>query len=261
MQSPRHRPWSRRSIRLGVTLLACACLSAPPALAEEPDPLFDVLDEDEPIGFPDPLESFNRATFRLNDRLDRFVLDPITMAYRAVVPDLAKRAVVNALVNLNSPVVIANDAMQGRFHDAGITLWRFVINSTVGVAGLMDPASRVGVEGHFTDFGQTLACYRVPSGPYLVLPLFGPTTARDSVGAVVDLVMRPTTFFMSGTDALAFTSIHRGSYGIAWRADSLSALQALEEASLDYYAALRNAYYQNRTGEIRAHCGPAAARP
>jgi phospholipid-binding lipoprotein MlaA len=233
---------------VAILLLPGAC-----AAADEPDPLFDELEDEyeEPApGFPDPLEPFNRYVLAFNEEFDRWILDPITRVYRFILPDQVKRSVQRALANLNSPGVTINDTLQCEFEDAGITLWRFLINSTFGIAGLFDPAAYLGVPGHSSDFDQTLALYGVPSGAFLMLPVFGPTTVRGGLGTIVDTAFRPTTYFLAGTDQFVFTIIHGGSSGLATREASMDSIEDLQESSIDYYASLRNAYYQKRMADI-----------
>jgi phospholipid-binding lipoprotein MlaA len=242
-------------------LAAALVLSLPatPAAADEPDPLFDALDEEEdsgPTSFPDPIEGVNRAVFRFNATLDRWVLDPLTNTYRVVFPRPIHRAIVRVLANLNSSVILVNDVLQGDPEAAGLTLWRVVVNSTVGFGGILDPSTALGVEGHHNDFGVTLARYGVPSGPYLMFPVLGPTNLRDSVGGVIDLAFRPSTFLLWGSDALAYATIQGGSMGLTERADALEGMHALRNSSIDYYAALSNAYFQNRMAVLRERLGP-----
>jgi phospholipid-binding lipoprotein MlaA len=208
----------------------------------------------------DPIESFNRRTLDLNMNLDRWFLDPITRAYAFVVPNPARQAVRRFLINLDSPSVLANDLLQLAPLDATVTLMRFGFNSTVGLGGLFDPADAIGMTGHTTDFGQTMALYGVPSGPYLMLPILGPTTARDGSGYVVDFLFQPTTYVLPGITLFVFASIHEGSAGLAAREAGAEGLRALEASSVDFYAALRSAYYQNRTAAIEARSdrGPRA---
>ncbi len=240
------------------------------ATSEPPDPLFD--DDTEasassPPNFPDPLEPMNRAVFAVNRKLDRWVFDPITRVYRFVVPAPGRRALRRALANLDSPVTFVNDVLQFEPRDAAVTATRFVINTTAGVVGLFDVAGDYAhMPGHVSDFGQTLALSGVPSGPYLILPLLGPNDVRDVTGDAVDFLFRPTTYLLTpggavvlsgfvnpGSEVL-FTTLFEGSTelasGIATREASGAAMAALEASSLDYYAALRNAYYQNRTALI-----------
>lgn len=244
--------WSRRR-RVATFWLAVLLAAAPMRAAEIPEPPAHDLEDEygaTPSGFPDPLESLNRGILSFNQEVDRWILDPVTRVYRFILPDKAKRAIQRFLNNLNSPGVIVNDLLQCEPEAAGITVWRFVVNSTFGIGGLFDPAQYLGVEGHASDFDQTLALYSIPSGPFLMLPVFGPTTARGAFGTIIDVTMRPTTYFLAGTDQFVFTIIHGGSSGLATREAAFDALKELEKSSIDYYAALRNAYYQKRMAEI-----------
>lgn len=211
---------------------------------------FDDEFDDAPLGFPDPLEGMNRQTLRFNRGVDRWLLNPIAQVYGFIVPGPAKKAVQRFFVNLNSPAVMMNDLLQREWSDAGNTVSRFVINTTVGMAGFFDPASEFGLKGHNSDFGQTLALAGIKSGPFLMLPILGPTCVRDSFGGIVDLMFRPTTYLLGPGDQLVYTTVWGGSAGIVQREANADALRALEESSIDYYAALRNAYYQNRTAQI-----------
>lgn len=240
------------------------------ATSDAPDPIFDEDDEASdaaPPNFPDPLEPMNRAVFAVNRKIDKWVFDPITRAYRFVVPAPGRRALRRALTNLDSPVTFVNDVLQLEPRDAAVTATRFVINTTAGVVGLFDVAGDYAhLPGHQSDFGQTLALSGIPSGPYLILPLLGPNDVRDVTGDAVDFLFRPTTYLLTpggavvlsgfvnpGSEVL-FTTLFEGSTelasGIATREASGAALAALEASSLDYYAALRNAYYQNRIALI-----------
>jgi phospholipid-binding lipoprotein MlaA len=220
------------------------------------DPLFDGESEAEldapPSELPDPLEGMNRRTLRLNQGLDRWVLDPVTSAYRFLVPGPARRAVRRVLANLDAPAVVVNDLLQREWRDAGTATARFALNTTIGLAGILDPAARVGLEGHSADFGQTLALAGLESGPYLVLPVLGPTTIRDGVGELVDLLFRPTTYVLGPADQIVYATAHGTSAGFATREEHADALDLLEQSSVDYYAALRNVYFQSRTAEIWA---------
>lgn len=206
--------------------------------------------EAQPASFPDPLEPMNRAMLSFNQGLDRWIFSPITTGYRFVVPKPVRQSLVRFLVNLDSPVVLANDLLQREWRDAGTTVGRFGINTTVGLAGFFDPATSFGLEGHNSDFGQTLAIEGVPSGAYIVLPGLGPTTVRDGFGDVVDLMFRPLTFVLGPGNTLLYSSIYGGSMGLVFMDAHADELRMLEESSVDFYAALRNAYYQNRTAEI-----------
>jgi phospholipid-binding lipoprotein MlaA len=217
--------------------------------------------EERAAGFPDPLETVNRATLRLNQGLDWLLLDPITHLYGFTVPDPAKRAVIRFLSNLDSPAALTNDILQREWKDARTTAARFVMNTTAGLAGLFDPASALGIEGHDSDFGQTLALAGVHSGPFLMLPALGPTTLRDGLGNLVDVLFRPTTYILSPGAQIFYTTIHSGTSGLAIREANSKEIRILRDSSIDYYATLRNAYYQTRIAEIgkrREHHRPAA---
>src|SRR5436190_2609337 len=180
---------------LGVPGRANVALASPAA----PDPIFDEDAGDEhDLGFPDPFESVNRATFAVNRQIDRFVFEPITRAYRFVVPTILRRGLRRALINLDAPVTFVNDVLQLEPRDAAVTVTRFIVNSTAGVGGFMDVADwNLGIKGHESDFGQTLALAGVPTGPYLMLPILGPNNARDTAGYVVDFLFRPTTYLIT----------------------------------------------------------------
>jgi phospholipid-binding lipoprotein MlaA len=212
---------------------------------------FDAEYESQPDSFPDPLEPMNRRILGFNRTVDRWFLNPIAQAYGYVVPEPAQLCVQQFLSNLDSPSIMMNDLLQREWKDAGVTLTRFFVNTTVGVGGLFDPATTHGLPGHRSDFGQTLALMGTPSGAYLVLPIAGPVTVRDGTGYIVDLFFQPTTWVLGPSGQLLFlNSIHSGSSGIVVREAQSENLRALEESSIDYYAALRNAFYQNRMAQI-----------
>jgi phospholipid-binding lipoprotein MlaA len=232
--------------------------SAAPAVAGAAlDPL---LDDDGPNDYatelgalvPDPIEPLNRHFFRFNDAIDRYVLDPVTNAYQFVVPSPLRLCIRRFFRNLKAPVYVVNDLLQLRFRDAAETAAGFALNSTAGFVGLFDPGENVGWSTHPADFGQTLGVFGVPSGPYLVIPLFGPTTVRDGSGDVVDRAFDPLTYIF-GVGDLIFIG---GSSGFVTREENAKAIEALRSSSVDYYSAMRSAYTQNRESriaELRAH--------
>ena len=224
----------------------------------EPPVVADPFDDDlaAPDGFPDPLEGLNRATFRMNLAIDRWFIDPIARAYAFAVPEPARRGVRRALANLNSPSVFVNDVLQLEPVAAGVTATRFVVNTTVGLLGVFDPAAPLGLQAHEADFGQTLALAGVPSGVYLILPVVGPTTVRDATGYLVDFLFKPTTYVLTPGAQIVYTSIEQSGTGIAARDAHGDALHALEASSIDFYAALRNAFYQDRVARIWARRTP-----
>jgi phospholipid-binding lipoprotein MlaA len=216
------------------------------------DPLYGEPDELEDVEtIPDPLEPLNRAIFRFNRGVDWAVLDPITSGYRFLVPAPARRGIQRAFHNLNSPVVFFNLLLQGRGKEAGLTVGRFCANTTLGVVGVFDYAEDViGWKRTDADFGQTLALYGVPTGPYLVVPLFGPSNTRDAFGNVIDQVMDPLTYFVAPLQ-LQWALLFGGGQGLSYREANVDALDALRDASVDFYAALRSAYSQAREGVVK----------
>ena len=227
---------------------AAAASPAPaPADPNAETALLDELDAAETIQYWDPLEPGNRVVFGMNDYLDRWLIGPIADGYAFVMPDPAERAVRRMFRNLKEPISFLNYLLQFKPDPAGQTLVRFCLNSTIGVAGMFDVAAPLGLPAHPTDFGGTLYRYGTPAGPYLVLPLFGPTTARDTFGDFVDGSMMPQRYLLSTTFQIILTTGN----GITARAEATDGLEALRDGSIDFYAALRSAYYFNRESELR----------
>jgi phospholipid-binding lipoprotein MlaA len=196
----------------------------------------------------DPFEPVNRAMFGFNMFADEWVLEPVARGYRAVAPVQVRRSVANFLGNLRSPVIFVNDILQGERERAGTTLGRFMINSTLGVFGLFDAASAFGHYPHNEDLGQTLGVYGVPDGPYLVLPLLGPSNARDTAGRVGDFFINPLNeCCIDGTERLALF----GTGAVSEREASIELFDDLRANSIDLYATLRTIYTQRRAAEIR----------
>ena len=236
-QSPRRPAAARRRAAAGAAVLVAAAARltlAGPAAAQ-------ALEEN------DPLEPFNRAVFEVNRTLDGLFIEPAAILYRLLVPDPVRRGIGNALLNLASPVTLANDLLQGDVKKAGTTLGRFALNSTVGILGFVDVASRVGLPYHFEDFGQTLGTYGVGAGPYLMLPLIGPSNPRDLTGRVVDFAFAPLTYFAPVEARLGVT----GGEVVDLREETLDEVDELERTSLDFYVAVRNSYWQFREAAIR----------
>ncbi len=217
-----------------------------PASGPDPLDLEDPLDDEEyTAGFPDPLERSNRVIFGFNNQVDRLLLEPATRVYRFFLPGSMRRAVRRFFLNLQTPVIVMNDLLQLEPRDAGVTLARFALN-TFFLAGFLDAGGAAGLERHHADFGQTLAIYGVGSGPYLVLPLLGPSTARDGFGDVVDRLFDPLTYIL-GPFPLIFAG---ASDGFTLREQHAENMKLLREGSVDFYSSLRNVYYQTRIAEI-----------
>lgn len=143
---------------------------------------------------PDPLESINRVSFWVTDKSDQYILRPVAVAYDFVLPEFANQAVTNVFLNLTEIQVMVNNLLQLKFKNAATDVGRFTINSTVGVLGLFDVATALGLEKQYEDFGQTLGYWGVPSGPYLFIPFLGPSSFRDASGLAVDYFLKPRTY-------------------------------------------------------------------
>ncbi len=198
----------------------------------------------------DPFEPTNRAIFDFDVKLDHAVATPVAKFYRSAVPQPARQGIHNALDNLHAPVVLANDVLQGESEKAGDTIGRFVINSTVGVAGLLDVAASLGIPAHDNDFGITLGKGGAAEGSYLVLPFIGPRPPRDLVGSGVDIAFDPLTY-MTWNNASLYMVIRGGLGVLDSRAANIDAVESIERSSIDFYATTRSLYRQNRNAQIR----------
>lgn len=202
---------------------------------------------------PDPAERdrtprWNRRVFAFNEGLIRWVLDPISKGYQAILPKFVREMIHRGFDNLESPVILANDLLQLDPCRAGRTLGRFALNTTAGMGGLIDVAAEMGLEPRDNDFGETLGRYGVRSGSYFVIPVLGPSTARDTTGELVDLALRPEIWLLGGIPRLALT----GSDGLSTYDIQAERLDALRETSVDFYAAMRSAYLMDRDARIEA---------
>lgn len=199
----------------------------------------------------DILEPLNRLLFGINQLLDNLILKPISVVYNAVLPDPAKKSVANFLENLNTPLVTLNFLLQGNLPQAGTTVMRFITNSTVGVLGLFDPAEEMGYSGLHTNFGETFMVWGMGPGPYLVLPIIGPSDVTDAAGRGVTWFTDPLNYWLSkknDDDYLVWT--RTGLTIVSTRAALLEPLDTLEENSLDFYVALRSLYRQQRQAKL-----------
>jgi phospholipid-binding lipoprotein MlaA len=203
----------------------------------------------ESLAQNDPWEKTNRDIFDFDVRVDHAVARPIAKGYRAVVPEPVRDGIHNALTNLNSPVVLANDVLQGDGNKAVNTAGRIVINSTVGIGGLIDVASKIGIPGHENDFGITLGKNGIAEGSYLVLPFAGPQPPRDLLGTGVDVAFDPLTWIkFHGRDT--WMVVRFGIGILDSRTSTLDAVETIERSSIDFYATTRNLYRQSRNAKI-----------
>jgi phospholipid-binding lipoprotein MlaA len=190
----------------------------------------------------DPYEGYNRAMYKFNDALDKAVIKPVAQGYDAVVPEPISWGISNFFSNLNEITVIINDLLQGKFQQAAHDAGRFGLNTTVGVLGIFDVAGHAGYKKNNEDFGQTLGVWGAEPGAYVVLPLFGPRTVRDSFGLVGDMFTDPV-MYVEGDDARLALA---GTRLIDTRARLLKAGKVLAEATDDEYSYVRDAYLQRR---------------
>ena len=196
----------------------------------------------------DPLEPVNRGIFQLNETLDAWLMEPLATGWDFVLPMRVQLCVANFFTHLTLPVRFANDVLQLKLQKAFDDTGRFVVNTLVGVGGLFDPASHLaGIPKHDEDFGQTLGRWGVPPGPYLVLPLLGPSNPRDGVGLAVDSLGAVQTFFLSFPILASAAAVN----AINDRSLTLEQVRAERESAFDFYAAVRTGYSQFR--ESRVH--------
>jgi phospholipid-binding lipoprotein MlaA len=203
----------------------------------------------------DPAEPLNRGIFEVNMTIDTYAIKPVATVYRDYVPDPVRDGIENFLDNLKAPVTFLNDVLQLNPERAGITFGRFVANSILGVGGIFDVVGNPAAPEHTEDFGQTLGYWGVSDGPYVMLPLLGPSSVRDGIGLGVDTVSDPFNFLISSTPISFGRTFIRG---IDTRSRNITVLEEIERTSIDYYAAIRSLYRQRREDEIRnGEPGPA----
>lgn len=206
----------------------------------------------------DPLEPFNRTMYKFNEKLDAYVLKPVAKGYRAVTPVPVRQGVSNFFSNLREPIAFLNSALQGKLGDAASDLGRFVTNTTIGILGVFDVATRLGLEKHNEDFGQTLGVWGLAEGPYLVLPFFGPSSMRDGVGLVGDYAAYPPTYNEETSTTWKLFAVEV----VDTRTRYLEAGDILEQAGGDDpYVFVREAYRQRRRNLIRGDTAPAPVDP
>ncbi len=231
----------------GVALATVAVLGLTACATPPSDPVARAEFEAE----NDPLEPLNRAIFDFNKVVDGMFLRPAAVVYREVLPRPAQRGVNNFLANLRSPVVLANDLLQGEMERAGNTAGRFLINTTVGLLGVWDAAGGMGIPRHSEDFGQTFATWGVGEGFYLVLPIFGPSNPRDAAGLLVEWYVDPVNIWLRNDDMEGWIIARSLVTGVDFRSRNLETMDEIERTSLDHYAAIRSLYRQRRAEEIR----------
>ncbi len=226
----RNPPRARAALGLSIAFALSGCVTLPPNAPRSPQ---------------DPWESWNRGVYKFNDKLDRAVAKPVARTYVRVVPARARTGVSNFFSNLNQPTVMINDALQGKLKAAANDLARFVLNSTVGIGGLLDPATAAGLDKNDEDFGQTLGKWGVKAGPFVELPVLGPSDLRDAPAKVVDEFTNPRTYVQ---DSYAYYSLWTVSL-VDTRAGLLP-LDATLKNVFDPYAVTRDAFLQHRAYQV-----------
>jgi phospholipid-binding lipoprotein MlaA len=221
---------ARAVLGIALAVSAAGCVTLPPNTKPAPQ---------------DPWESWNRGVYKANDALDRTIAKPIARTYVRAIPAPVRTGVSNVQSNLRVTTVLVNDALQGKFAAAANDLARFVVNLTVGVGGLLDPATQMGLDRNDEDFGQTLGHWGVPAGPFVELPLLGPSSARDAPARVVDYFTGPTHYIKNNTIAWSLY----GLFLVDTRAGLLSLDETLSKV-YDPYAFIRDAFLQRRAYQI-----------
>jgi phospholipid-binding lipoprotein MlaA len=212
---------------LALALLASGCATLPPGVQPSPK---------------DPWERFNRSTFAFNDSLDEHILKPLAKGYTAVLPSPVRTGVTNFFGNFEDVWSTVNQLLQGKIEQTARMTMRVVVNTTVGIGGVFDPATPMGLERHSEDLGQTLGRWGVPPGPYVVLPIFGPSDVRDGLMFPLDHYVSPTLFVDTTTAKLSIDVLEM----VQTRADLLQASNLLNDIALDRYSFLRDAYIARR---------------
>ena len=198
----------------------------------------------------DPIEPLNRAVFSFNTVFDKVAVRPVAILYRGILPEFVRSRIAYSLDNLSMPVTTINNILQFEFGKAGVSTARFVINSTIGILGFFDPASYFGLEADYEDFGQTLAVWGVPTGPYIVLPFLGPSTPRDFTGLLSTSLIDPTYQVGNSTNRDLFRSYRMGVGVVNFRSENIEIFDDLQNNSIDYYAAVRSFYNQSRNSQV-----------
>ncbi len=198
----------------------------------------------------DPWESWNRPMQTFNDRVDDYVMKPVARGYRWITPDFVDAGISNFFSNIADIRVSINDVLQGKFRQAGMDTARFLVNTTVGIAGWFDPASDIDLPKHHEDFDQTLGYWGIPTGPYLVLPLLGSSSPRGVMGLIGDTAANPISYTGLFTESSVLSKAISGGLGgvnaADLRADNLETEKIASEAAVDRYGFFRGAYFSQR---------------
>lgn len=239
--------WFAATAMAALLVLSVGACAGDPATAENKPAT--AAETDESVN--DPIEPVNRAIFGFNEYFYEYVLGPISTAYTDYLPSPLRQAIHNFLANLQSPVILANDVLQGEAQRAMETLGRAIVNSTIGMGGIVDMGAEMGVRRHKEDFGQTMGVWGVGEGLYVVIPLLGPSNPRDAVGQLfVDSYFDPMGLWLSNIDRDDLLWARTGVKGVDEYSNVREELAQVKKTSIDYYAAIRSLYRQKRKAEI-----------
>lgn len=242
--APPHRGLRRTWLPAAALLIlaVAGCAEAPPA--SDPEALAEFRDTN------DPIEPANRVFYAVNNGIDTYLLKPVAQGYKAVLPDTVRSHIHNFLTNFGNPVLLASDVLQARPARAGDTLMRLLINTTIGVGGIFDVATDWGWPSHEGDAGMTLALWGIPDGPYLFLPVLGPSSPRSAVGFGLDYAASPTSWIGLGPALQTASYAKTGVSAVDSRARVLDDLDKILAQALDPYATIRSLYRQHRQSQI-----------
>lgn len=230
------------TVALAAGLALAGCATPPPA--SDPDAVAEFKQTN------DPLEPGNRVTYAINDGLDRAILRPVAVSYNYVLAPGVRSHIHNLLDNIGNPVVLMNDMLQGKPKRAGDTLMRLVLNTTIGVGGFFDVATGWGWPAHDADMGMTFAVWGAPDGPFLMLPIFGPSNPRDGIGMAGDMFAAPTGYLPHGLENTVFSNTKTVLGAIDARAAVVDDLDKINAQALDPYATIRSLWRQHRQSQI-----------
>jgi len=221
-----------------IAMFAVGCATSPAVVVDagQADAEFD------DSGPNDPWEGFNRKIFSFNEKADIYFLRPVAVGWDFIMPDLVQTAIRNIFSNIRFPIIFVNDVLQAKPIQASEDLGRFLVNTTVGIGGIWDPAKEIGLVGNNEDFGQTLGYWGVSPGPFLVLPLLGPSSPRDSVGLAADSATMPYPYFVAWFVSAAITATNV----VNTRAEYIEEIDEERRTALDFYSFQRNAYVSYR---------------
>ncbi|HUO04197.1 MAG TPA: VacJ family lipoprotein [Candidatus Binataceae bacterium] len=248
---PANRASAAKSIFAGA-LVAMLAFAAAPAFCADGAPKADPPGDNNQTGYPDPLVGFNEAMFKFNIKLHDWVLHPVASGYAAITPQPVRESVNRFFDNVEVIPRFANNLFQLKLIEAGGEVARFGINSTLGVAGFFDPADKwFGLKEHPNDFGMTLRYYTAPSGPYLMLPFFGPSTIGDTIGLAADGAMNPVSYVVPWWITIASDAGYQVADAVNYRSLHLDQFEEADRYAIDLYGAVQDAYMQKRDHDLK----------